>query len=134
MSLDSWQFWVFIAAVSAITVVGGGAYGYHSLPDNTKIRDTFEIAIQYHMFHTLALFAVAWLKKSGEDARSIYWATRSGWFFLAGILMFCGSLYAFCLTGTNPTPSGAPIGGGMFLGAWAMLAWSMVRRSRSVGK
>lgn len=129
MRMDSWQFWVFIAALSAIAAVGGGAYGYHTLPDTPKIRETFEIAIQYHMFHTLALFAVAWLKKSGDNERSVYWATRSGWFFLAGILMFCGSLYSFCFTGTNPAPSLAPIGGGMFLGAWAMLAWSVIKKS-----
>jgi len=129
MSLDSWRFWVFVAGISGIVVVGAGAYGYHTLPDDPKIRDAFEIAVQYHMFHTLALFAVAWLRKSGGDERSGYWAIRSGWFFLAGILMFSGSLYTFCLTGTNPIPSGAPIGGGMFLAAWAMLAWSVIRKS-----
>jgi len=128
MSLDSWRFWVFIAGISGIVAVGAGAYGYHTLPDEPKIREAFDIAVQYHMFHTLALFVVAWLKKSGGSDRSVYWTTRSGWFFLAGILMFSGSLYVFCLTGNNPAPSAAPIGGSLFLAAWAMLAWSVIRK------
>jgi uncharacterized membrane protein YgdD (TMEM256/DUF423 family) len=130
MTLDSWRFWIFIAGISGIVAVGAGAYGYHSLPDDAKIRDAFNIAVQYHMFHTLALFAVAWLKKTGSDERSAYWVNRSGWFFLSGIIMFSGTLYSFCLTGVNPIPMGAPIGGGMFLVAWAMLAWSAIRTTK----
>jgi len=133
MTMDSWRFWVFVAGLSGIAAVGAGAYGCHTLPDDPKIRDAFEIAVQYHMFHTLALFAVAWLKKSSRHERSAYWAVRSGWFFLGGIFMFCGTLYSYCLTGINPIPIGAPIGGGMFLGAWAMLAWSVFRKSGTSG-
>lgn len=129
--MDSWRFWAFLAGLSGITAVGAGAYGYHTLSGDPKIRNAFEIAVQYHMFHTLALFAVAWLKKSLPDERSAYWATRSGWFFVGGILMFSGTLYAYSLTGTNPIPIGAPMGGGMFLGAWAMLAWSVFRKSKT---
>jgi len=126
MKIDSWQFWVLSAAISAMIVVGAGAYGYHTLPDDSKIRGAFNIAVQYHMFHTLALFAVAWLKKSGDRQRTARWATRSGWCFLGGILLFSGSLYAFCLTGVRPLAGGAPIGGSLFFVAWAMLAWSVI--------
>jgi len=131
MSVNSWRFWAFIAGLSGLVAVAAGAYGYHALPDDPKIREAFQIAVQYHMFHTLALFAVAWLTKTADGERASYWANRSGWFFVGGIVMFCGTLYAFSLTGVNPIPYGAPLGGGMFLGAWGMLAWSVIRKSTS---
>jgi len=130
MITNSPRFWIGIAGISGIVAVSAGAYGYHALKDDAAIQDAFGIAVQYHMWHTLALFAVSWLLANRED-RSAYWAERAGWFFLAGILMFSGSLYAYCLTGENPTPAMTPIGGGMFIAGWGMLAWSAMRNTSS---
>jgi len=129
MISDSWRFWVVVAGISGILGVGGGAFGYHWLEGDQGLHEVFSTAVQYHMWHTLALFGVAWLsaKRSGTSGR---WAARAGWFFTAGIIMFSGSLYAFCITGETPVPGAAPIGGMLFISGWAMLAWSAMRRDK----
>jgi len=71
MISESWRFWVVVAGISGILGVGGGAFGYHWLEGDQGLRDIFSTAVQYHMWHTLALFGVAWLsaKRSGTSGR-----------------------------------------------------------------
>ena len=47
----------------------------------------------------------------------------AGWSFIAGILIFSGSLYALALTGTGMFGAITPIGGLGFLIGWACLAF-----------
>ena len=44
----------------------------------------------------------------------------SGWLFVAGIVLFSGSLYALALTGVRSLGAVTPIGGVAFLAAWAV--------------
>ena len=69
------------------------------------------------MYHALALFAVAWLADRGH-AR----ANAAGWSFLAGILLFSGSLYVLTLAGLRWMGAVAPLGGVSFLLGWLLLA------------
>jgi uncharacterized membrane protein YgdD (TMEM256/DUF423 family) len=46
----------------------------------------------------------------------------AGWAFIAGTLIFSGSLYALALTGTGMFGAITPIGGLAFLIGWACLA------------
>ncbi len=121
------RFWVAMAAASGMTAVAAGAYGYHSLEGDAGMREVFSTAVQYHMWHTLALFGVAWLttQRTGSSQR---WAERAGWLFTTGIVLFSGSLYAFTLMGDVPVPGAAPLGGLSFIAGWAMLAWSAMRK------
>lgn len=127
MNFQSSRTWVIIAAISGGLAVAAGAYGYHKLADDQALRDVFATAVQYHMFHTLALFAVAWLAANRSD-RAAYWAVRAGWSFVGGIGMFSGSLYSYTLVNAEPVGAAAPIGGMLFLTGWAMLAWSAIRK------
>lgn len=130
MGINSTRFWIAIAGLSGVTAVIAGAYGWHGLEGENTERDVFATAVQYHMWHTLALLGVAWLteRRSGSSAR---WASKAGWFFVAGIFLFSGSLYSFSLTGEFPISGAAPVGGLLFVSGWAMLAWSAMRRDSS---
>lgn len=114
-------FWV-CGTVTAGLAVAFGAFGAHAVraaltPDRLA---TFETAARYHFFHALAILLVAlaltrWPRRSIEAA---------GWLFLAGIVVFSGSLYLLSLTDARWLGAITPIGGAAFLGGWACLAWA----------
>ena len=85
----------------------------------------FETGVRYQMFHALALLAVAWAC-TRWPGRAI---TASGWLFVAGTVLFSGSLYALALTGARGLGAVTPIGGVAWLAAWALLAWAAWRGS-----
>ena len=106
-----------------------GAFGAHALearlaPD---LRAVFETGARYQMYHAFALIAVAWA-----------WARRparifavSGWLFVAGIVVFSGSLYLLALTGTRALGAITPLGGLAFLAGWLCLAWGAATKMRA---
>ena len=128
MNMKSWRFWVVVASISGAAAVGVGAYGYHSLSGDDKLREVLATAVQYHMFHTLALFAASWMIANRPE-RSAYWAVRASWSFVGGIGLFSGSLYSYTLGNAEPVGAAAPIGGMLFMSGWLMLAWSAVRKT-----
>ncbi len=113
---------VVLAAAFAFTAVAAGAFGAHALKDrlSTESLGIFETGARYQMYHALALFAVAWVGTRWET-RQIAW---SGWLFVAGIVIFSGSLYLLALTGTRWLGAITPVGGVCFLAGWISLAWA----------
>jgi uncharacterized membrane protein YgdD (TMEM256/DUF423 family) len=113
---------VFLAAgaLFALVAVGAGAFGTHAL--RTRIPperiQTFETATRYTMYHALGLFAVVWFRTLGPDQLS---ETVAGVAFIAGVLVFGGSLVALSLTGERRWGAVAPIGGACFLVGWAAM-------------
>lgn len=106
-------------------VLGGlsvliGAFGAHALKaillENQRV-ETFELAVRYQFYHTLAILVagLAALKLKTAQLR------LSFLFFLGGILLFSGSLYAYALTNNSLFAMVTPFGGAMFLGGWIML-------------
>lgn len=79
----------------------------------------FEAGVRYHLIHALALLAVAWASTRWESPV----IRTAGWLFVAGILLFSGSLYAMCLTGVRMLGAITPIGGVAFIAGWLLLAW-----------
>jgi uncharacterized membrane protein YgdD (TMEM256/DUF423 family) len=113
---------LLVAAVLGFLGVAFGAFGAHALrgrlsPEMTAV---FEIAVRYQMYHALALLAVAAAIAHFGQARLL---AIAGWSFLAGILIFSGSLYALALTGTGMFGAITPIGGVGLLVGWACLAF-----------
>jgi uncharacterized membrane protein YgdD (TMEM256/DUF423 family) len=105
--------------------VGLGAFAAHGLRGVLTEADlgTFEVAVRYHMYHALALLASAWaVERWGGTA-----ATLAGWSFVAGIVLFSGSLYVLTLTGFRWLGAVTPLGGVAFLAGWALLAWTAFR-------
>jgi uncharacterized membrane protein YgdD (TMEM256/DUF423 family) len=124
---------VFVAAgsIAGFLGVAFGAFGAHALktqltPDALA---TFEIGMRYQMYHALALIAAAWVCTKWPGA----WARASGWLFIAGIVVFSGSLYVLALTGARWLGAVTPIGGLAFLAGWGCLATAAVRGTKSAG-
>lgn len=118
------------AAGAAGLAVILGAFGAHALkarltPDQLQ---TFETGVRYQMYHALALFVCAWLIDRGLPG-----ASAAGGLFLAGILLFSGSLYLLAtreLTGLNSwrwLGPVTPLGGLCFIAGWITLAVSALR-------
>ena len=115
---------LLIGAVAAFLAVGFGAFGAHGLRGrlSPEMMAVFESAVRYHMYHALALVLVA-LTLGRMDG----WLIRTaGWCFVAGILLFSGSLYALALSGVTILGAITPLGGLAFLAGWACLAFAAV--------
>ena len=98
-----------------------GAFAAHVL--NTRLAPdrftAFEVGVRYHAYHALALLALAWVIVQFPDVR----AEASAWFFVAGTILFSGSLYLLALTGVRWLGMITPAGGVCFLAGWLWLAW-----------
>ncbi|MGH7673937.1 MAG: DUF423 domain-containing protein [Gemmatimonadales bacterium] len=113
-------------SLSALVAVAAGAFGAHALRGrlSPEMLAAFETGARYHMYHALALLAVAWAatRWPGPAVRV------AGWLFLAGTLVFSGSLYLLSLTGLRALGAITPVGGFCFLGGWVALALGIWRR------
>lgn len=118
------RIWLFLAGLNGFIATSAGAIGTHMLEgtisaDNLQIYD---IAVRYQMWHTLALFAVAWLVSRTPKPPQIL--TLAGAAFFLGILLFCGSLYFMSLTGSTALVLVTPAGGIAFLLGWAAMIFA----------
>jgi len=114
-----------IAALLGALSVGMGAFAAHALKEivSQRVLVTFETAIRYQFYHLFALALVAILYKEFPNKRIV----AAGWLFIAGILIFCGSLYMLCYVQATVQPGYkwlgpvTPFGGVAFIAGWAML-------------
>jgi uncharacterized membrane protein YgdD (TMEM256/DUF423 family) len=97
-----------------------GAFGAHGLRSRLTpdMLAAFDTGVRYQMYHALALFALSVLM----DRLGGWLITSAGWLFVAGIVLFSGSLYALALTGITLLGAITPFGGLAFLAGWACLA------------
>jgi uncharacterized membrane protein YgdD (TMEM256/DUF423 family) len=97
-----------------------GAFGSHLLRGRlpADLLANFETGVRYQMYHALALLAVAWAV--GRWAGSP-WLTVAGWAFVAGIVLFSGSLVIMALTGMRWLGAVTPLGGTAFILGWLCL-------------
>ncbi len=121
--------WAALGAALAGLAVAAGAFGAHALRAQLSIADlaTFDTAARYQMYHALALVAVGLLDRQRGDRR----LTLAGWAFLAGIVLFSGSLYGLTLTGIRGLGAITPLGGLGFLAGWGLVGWAAFRGQRS---
>ena len=90
---------LLVASFALAAAVALGAFGAHAMksrlaPDMLAVYQT---AVQYHFWHALGLFALALLMLQW-DAPLL---NLAGWLLLAGLILFCGSLYLLALTGAR---------------------------------
>ena len=119
---------LILAAGNGFLVVLLGAFGAHGLEAmlSPERLETWQTGVQYHMFHTLALFGTGLLINAKTATRIFYGSAQ---LFLAGILLFSGSLYLLALTGISWLGMITPAGGLAFLGGWALLAIGLWKQS-----
>ncbi len=121
------RIFLAIAAILAGLAVAAGAFASHALRDKLSDRalEIFETASRYQMYHALALLLVAVLL--AQVAMPSTLLNTAGYAFLAGIVLFSGSLYALSLSGVKWLGAITPLGGVAFLIGWgcvAAAAWS----------
>ena len=121
----TWNIWMAVAAINGLFSVAAGAFGAHALRAKLGERhlEIFETAARYHMYHALALIAAAWLLSRGAG----WHAAAAAWFFLAGMVIFSGSLYTLAMTGIDRLGAITPIGGVPLMLGWFFLAWAALR-------
>jgi len=112
-----------IGALLGGLAVALGAFGAHGLkarlaPDQLA---TFETGVRYHLYHAFALLVVGVVQVVLPGAGG---AALAGWLFVAGILLFSGSLYWLALGGPHWLGPVTPLGGLALIGGWLVLALS----------
>ena len=116
-------------AANGFLVVALGAFAAHGLQNHVSanLLPTWQTGVRYHMFHVAAAFiAVLISRLDSTEITARRWLVFAGWLFLAGILCFCGSLYLLVLAPQPWLMMTAPVGGIMFLLAWASLTWALI--------
>lgn len=115
-------------ALFALLAVMAGAFGAHGLRNLVSERglEVFQTAVTYQMYHALALLLVAALSAVALLPQSLL-AFASG-FFVAGILLFSGSLYVLALTDVHWLGPVTPVGGACFMVGWILLVIAGLRR------
>jgi len=117
---------LFLAALALFVAVAAGAFGAHTLarqvgPERLAVWQT---AVQYHAWHGLALFGVGLLMREAPAHRGF---AVAAWLFVAGIVLFSGSLYILAATGASGFGVVTPVGGIAFLAGWVTLGWTVLR-------
>jgi uncharacterized membrane protein YgdD (TMEM256/DUF423 family) len=106
-----------IAAITGFLAVALGAFGAHGLHGLLEKNNAVEIwrtASTYHLVHAVVLLFVANMKP----------VPRIAWgLFLAGIIIFSGSLYLLAVTGFHWLGAVTPVGGIGLLVGWLVLAF-----------
>ena len=114
-----------LGAISAAISVAAGAFGAHALkarlsPDLLAI---FETGARYQTYHAIGIVLAAWGAARFPGAA----ASWAGWLFVAGTILFSGSLYALALSGVRALGAVTPFGGVAFIAGWIALAVAALR-------
>lgn len=114
---------LMIAGILGAIGVGLGAFGAHGLAATFAANGraaTFDTAVQYHLVHVLALLLTALLLKQNAQR----WLTWAGYLFIAGIILFSGSLYILAVFDLRVMGAVAPLGGTAFIAGWLCIVAS----------
>lgn len=122
-----WGAWI------AGLMVALGAFGAHGLEQRVEEGllaperlETWRTAVFYGALHALALVQVGLLGRTGIGADA------AGWCFLAGIVGFSGSLFAWVLGGPHGLVFVTPLGGVLFLVGWVALGVAAARKGTAL--
>ncbi len=118
---------VAVGAGMAAVAVAAGAFGTHTLRDavTPERLATWQTSAQYGLAHALATVLAATLVAAG-----MLRAALAGWLFVAGGVLFSGSLYALVLLDAPWLGAVTPLGGTAFIAGWVVLAASALTASR----
>ncbi len=120
------KLFTLLGSINAALAVMLGAFGAHGLKDKLteSMMGVFQTGVQYHFYHALGLFAVAFVASQYPESTIVKW---SGWTMFAGIVLFSGSLYVLSLSGIRWLGAITPLGGLAFIVAWCLLAVAVVK-------
>ena len=118
--------WIAMGSLLAALAVIAGAFGAHALKHvlSERYMHAYQTAVTYHLFHSLAIILCAILQPSLHAQR----IRRAYHFFLAGLILFSGSLYLLSIFAGTGYDSFSrigvitPVGGWCFISGWIMIA------------
>ena len=110
--------WMTLGAVTGFVSVAVGAFAAHGVSD-PKAQELLKTGSHYAFMHGMATFACATFMQVG--AQRARFAPK---FFLSGVLLFSGSLYALAAGAPPWVGAITPLGGLCFLAGWLTLAWA----------
>ncbi|MDT2044820.1 hypothetical protein CHN50_07820 [Priestia aryabhattai] len=114
------KIFVILGAINAALAVALGAFGAHGLEGkiSEKYLEVWKTGVQYHMFHAIGLFVVAFLLAKAPQSTLL---STSGWLMMGGIVLFSGSLYVLSTSGIKVLGAITPLGGVAFITAWVLI-------------
>lgn len=120
------RIFLLLSGVLGATGVLAGAFGAHALRERLvpSLLHTWETAVLYQLVHAVALLFLAVGISRGPAAEG--WLAGAGWSWVAGIVLFSGSLYALALGGPRLLGPVTPLGGVAFVVGWlcVVVAWT----------
>jgi uncharacterized membrane protein YgdD (TMEM256/DUF423 family) len=120
------KLFLTIGALCGFLGVALGAFAAHGLEKRVDphMVEVFQKGAQYQMYHAFAILIAAILLKFFPESGLF---NASGWLFLAGIILFSGSLYIYSTTGIRAFALITPVGGLCFLAGWLMMFWQALK-------
>lgn len=127
------RVFIIIAAISGFLAISLGAFGAHALKESISpaALEVYKTAVQYQMFNTTALLAVALLALKFPRERKLLW---SGGLLIAGMVLFSGSLYTMSMSGIRWLGMITPVGGILMLGGWLLLMLAARNMLKGISK
>lgn len=122
------RFFLALGSVNMALAVAFGAFGTHALKSRLDAvwLGAYQTGGEYHFYHALGLILVGLIAL--HRPRNI-WLRVSGWAMLAGLLLFCGSLYLLAMLKLRWLGMITPVGGGLFILAWLALCAAVLADS-----
>lgn len=119
--MDTQRFYLRVAGILGALAILCGAFGAHGLRPllNADQLGVYETAVRYHVYHTLAILAVSAVAGSFGSGAWWRWACRA---WLAGIVLFSGSLYLLVTADLGWLGAVTPVGGSVLVIGWVCLA------------
>ena len=117
-----------MTAILGFLALALGAFGAHALKNSVPLEmiGIWKTAVQYQMFHVLALLSIILLEQRDDRAQ---WQII-GWLFAIGSIIFSGSLYLLAISDIKIFGMITPIGGGILLIGWLLLFFSLIKDSK----
>ena len=117
--------WLLIAAINGFLAVAAGAFAAHGLHGrlDTHAMQIFETAARYQMYHALAIGLASFAMRNAARLMAVFSAAA----FLAGIVLFSGSLYVLAVTDAHALAFITPLGGAAFMIGWIALGGAAIR-------
>lgn len=122
-SMNRTSLLLIITALLGVTAVATGAIGAHALRETLEAggyRESWATAVHYHLIHSVGLLALVLATRDRLFGTAIFW--------IAGVLLFSGSIYALCLGGPKWLGPITPIGGVLMILGWLTLLLPKSRR------
>jgi len=113
---------VRLAALSGFLAVAFGAFAAHGARD-ARAAELLHTGSLYQMTHALAVLGWLAMRQLSQDKSGGKMGVTAPVLFLAGTVLFSGSLYALAFGAPRILGMVTPFGGLCFLVGWLLLAW-----------